>query len=283
MIMKWFTKTPYVYDMDSSLSLQIVDKLSFLKPLHRFFDFFEKKAIQSSIGVVAVCKALEELAQKHAPEKLTVCLEDISLLDTGVESDEDLRDKYHLQGPIMLYVGNLESYQGIELLLHSFEQALYENNLGNLVIIGGSEKHIETYTKLAEDLGIHQRTWFCGPRPINLLGHFLKQADILVSPRIQGNNTPMKIYSYLDSGKPVLATRLATHTQVLTDDFSVLVEPDKKSMAAGMLLLLKDVNKRREIGQKGQEIAQENYSLHSFRKKLQSFYTNIWTSLKNYT
>ena len=36
-----------------------------------------------------------------------------------------------------------------------------------------------------------------------------------VSPRSRGTNTPLKIYQYLRSGKPIVATRLLTHTQVL--------------------------------------------------------------------
>ena len=49
---------------------------------------------------------------------------------------------------------------------------------------------------------------------------------MLVSPRLKGLNTPMKIYSYLDSGSAVLATRLRTHTQVLDDGIAYLVEPE---------------------------------------------------------
>ena len=41
---------------------------------------------------------------------------------------------------------------------------------------------------------------------------------MLVSPRIRGTNTPLKIYSYLRSGRPIVATNLLTHTQVLTPD-----------------------------------------------------------------
>ena len=48
---------------------------------------------------------------------------------------------------------------------------------------------------------------------------------MLVSPRLKGLNTPMKIYSYLDSGSAVLATRLRTHTQVLDDRLAYLVDP----------------------------------------------------------
>ena len=75
---------------------------------------------------------------------------------------------------------------------------------------------------------------FLGPRPMNMFGHYLKQADILVSRRIQENNTPMKIYSYLNSGKAVLVTRLyPTHTRMLNDDVAYLVAPDSASMGTG--------------------------------------------------
>ena len=59
-----------------------------------------------------------------------------------------------------------------------------------------------------------------------MLASLLAQADVLVSPRTRGNNTPMKIYSYLDAGRAVLATDLPTHTQVLTPECARLAPAD---------------------------------------------------------
>jgi glycosyltransferase involved in cell wall biosynthesis len=266
---------PYIYDMDSSLPIQIVDKLAFCRPIKRELVFFEKMAVRSSFGVVAVCRALEDIAVSYAPGKLVARLEDVSLLEDSRPGEENLREKYGISGPIMLYVGNLEGYQGIDLLLEGFQQALERGCNGNVVIIGGTESTIASYKRKAEQLGISERTYFCGPRPVELLGHYLQQADILLSPRVQGNNTPMKLYSYLDSGKAVLATNLATHTQVLNDDFACLVEPTRESMGQGMEKLLNDVAMREELGRKGREIARENYSLKAFREKLRGFYAKV--------
>lgn len=277
LVFKKIFGVPYVYDMDSSLAIQVVDKLSFLKPLKGILEFFEKKAVHGSIGVVAVCQALEDVARSHSPEQKIVRLEDISLLDETEGGDEILRETYEITGPIMLYVGNLEGYQGIDLLLESFQLARQQGANGNVVIIGGTEHAINGYRKYAQELGIIENTYFCGPRPVELLGHYLTQADILLSPRIQGNNTPMKLYSYLDSGKVVLATRLQTHTQVLTEDYSCLVDPDKESMAQGMVELLSGPKRCRELGAKGKEVARRNYSLESYRKKLGDFYRSIDT------
>ena len=57
---------------------------------------------------------------------------------------------------------------------------------------------------------------FTGQQPAREIPAFVEACDILVSPRIRGTNTPLKIYSYLRSGRPIVATNLLTHTQVLT-------------------------------------------------------------------
>lgn len=279
MALKMFFGIPYVYDMDSCLAQQIIEKFASLKPLGPALQFCERFAVQGSCGVVAVCRALEDLAVAYAPQKLIVRLEDISLLEGALSSDEDLRQRLQISGPIMLYVGNLEKYQGIDLLLQSFQLALAEGCHGNLVIIGGTVDTIAAYKKYAEELQIADCTFFCGPRPVELLGHYLAQADILLSPRVQGNNTPMKLYSYLDSGKVVLATSLLTHTQVLTDDFACLVEPSQQSMAAGMVRLLGDPELCARLGTEGRRVAQGNYSRSAFRSKLTDFYSRIFAAL----
>jgi len=268
-------RVPYIYDMDSSLPIQLVDKLQVLLPAKKMLQMCERSVIRSSIGVVAVCKELEKIAIDHAPEKNVATLEDISLLEDAMEGEENLREKYGIEGPLMLYVGNLEGYQGIDLLLDGFQYALQRGCKGNVVIIGGTEESIELYREKAAGLGISDNTFFCGARPVELLGHYLKQADILLSPRVQGNNTPMKLYSYLDSGKVVLATDLPTHTQVLDHEVSYLVFPDKEAMATGMEHLLSDHTLRDKLGAAGRRVARARYSLAAFRRKLQKFYFEI--------
>ncbi|HBT97544.1 MAG TPA: hypothetical protein DEB25_07905 [Desulfobulbaceae bacterium] len=91
----------------------------------------------------------------------------------------------------------------------------------------------------------------------------------------------MKLYSYLDSGKAILATNLPTHTQVLDDACACLVEADEESMAAGMALLAASPELRQRLGERGRQLARENYSLAAFRRKLAGFYEKIGGPLGN--
>ena len=74
-------------------------------------------------------------------------------------------------------------------------------------------------------LGLGQAVIFTGQRPAEDIPAYLDAATVLVSPRSTGTNTPLKIYQYLRSGRPIVATRLRTHTQVLSDDTAFLAEP----------------------------------------------------------
>ncbi len=266
---------PYVYDMDSCMSGQLTDKYTALKLVAGPMQWLEKMAISRSRGVLTVCRALEDTVKQMVPEKLTVRLEDISLLEDTVQGQENLREKLGIEDIMLLYVGNLERYQGIDLLLEAFKEAVGRKEGLCLVLIGGTAEDIEKYREKAKQLAIGSKVFFCGPRPVTMLGYYLGQADILVSPRTQGNNTPMKIYSYLDSGVPVLATDLPTHTQVLDGDIACLVRPEPVDMAKEIVALAEDGEKRKKIGFQARQRVHDEYSLQAYRRKLATFYQQV--------
>ena len=59
-------------------------------------------------------------------------------------------------------------------------------------------------------------------------------------------NTPFKVYTYLASGKPLVATRIPTHTQLLDDTLAFLVEPTPAGLAAGIRDALARAGRGRE-------------------------------------
>ena len=141
-----------------------------------------------------------------------------------------------------------------------------------LIVAGGAAADIERYRSLCRELGISDRVRFIGPQPVDRLGALLSLADVVVSPRTQGNNTPMKIYSYMASGKPILATDLATHTQVLTPDIALLAPPAPQAFAEAMGRLVADAGLRRRLGAAAQAEAERNYSPAAFRRCVNQIY-----------
>ncbi|HYX24243.1 MAG TPA: glycosyltransferase family 4 protein [Thermoanaerobaculia bacterium] len=262
---------PYVYDMDSGLAQQMVDRFPVLNLIRPLLDACERAAVRGSCGTLAVCRSLEEQARAHHPGGLVARLEDPSLLGAAEGSAVNLVPEDWRGLPLVLYVGNLQPYQGIDLLLAAFAHAVKEIPEARLAVVGGDAGSIERYRRHIGD----DRVWFAGPRPLSELGIWLRQATVLVSPRLQGTNTPMKLYSYLDSGRPVLATRLPTHTQILDDDVALLVEPDPEAMGRGLVRLLRDELLRERLAGAARRLAQRELTLEAFRRKLLGFYEEM--------
>src|SRR4029079_5086328 len=106
------------------------------------------------------------------------------------------------------------------------------------VLAGGRPEQIEVARKQAQAAGVGDAVIFAGQRPAEEIPLFLDAADVLVSPRSTGTNPPLKIYQYLRSRQPIVATRLLTHTQVLNDDVAILTAATPEGFAAGILVAL---------------------------------------------
>jgi len=269
-------KIPYIFDMDSSMPQQIADKLPIAKPFLPIMRRLEAMIVRSAAAVVPMCKALADTAQEMGAKHIEI-LHDISLLPDNYTPcpEKGFRKQLKLTTPTLLYIGNLEPYQGIDLLLDSFAIAINDAPQASLVIVGGRDDDINFYKSKADILNISDRIHFLGPRPLNHMQDLFNDADILVSPRTQGDNTPMKIYSYLDAGRAILATNLPTHTQVMSSNESELVEPIAECMAKGMLKLLDNEKLRIDLGQKSKKLAQEHYSISAFKTVVNRIYDYI--------
>jgi glycosyltransferase involved in cell wall biosynthesis len=263
-----------VYDMDSSLPEQLVGKYALL----RFFDGvlrrFERFAIANSDLVLAVCDDLATRARGYATRTPVDVVEDVSLLDERPHGAvEDLRRDLPSGAVLALYVGNLEHYQGVDLVLDAL--AMLESPPVKFVAVGGDPASVAAYQARVKALGLAAQVEFVGARPLSQLGALLAQADVLVSPRLLGQNTPMKLYSYLAAGKAVLATRIRSHTQVLSDDNALLVDPTPAAFARGLDVLLSSPALRERLAHSARHLATTRYSVTHFRAGIANAYRRI--------
>ena len=272
---------PLIYDMDSSIPAQIAytgfAKNSFIL---KFAGSMERWAIKNSAIIITVCSALTDIVKKGFPDKPVVQIEDLPLsCGNLVVSDETIaRVKKDLaidNNVVIVYTGNFEGYQGIDLLVGAIAHVVKEIDNVRFLLVGGEEKQVEEYREKVKDLGLRDKVVFTGKRPLEDMPLYMGIADILVSPRIEGTNTPLKIYTYLKSGKPVVATNLLTHTQVLNNDVAVLAEADPESFAKGIIKLVRDKKMREEFGRKGASYVDGITNQKRFYEKVADVYGYI--------
>ncbi len=277
--------TPYLYDMDSAMARQIAEKFPYLGFMRPLLERFERTAAREALAVVPVCAALADVAQGYGAKKVFL-LHDISLLQPATEADRAAVRALipPAAGAVtFMYVGNLESYQGIDLLLDSFARASADGSPMRLVVAGGRADDVRRYRARAEALGLGRTVSFLGPQPVGLLAALFEAADVLVSPRIKGSNTPMKLYSYLASGKAVLATDLPTHTQALDPDTACLAAPEPDAFAAGLRRLAADPALRAALGARAAAVAHERHSREAFAREAAALYAWVGAAVTGRT
>ena len=267
---------PLVMDVDSSIPDQLrYSGFATRGPLLWLADALERHALRHSVAAVTVCQSLTDGVKRRAPDVPVFQVEDPPLVDArqpAADVVDALRRELGLgDGPVVLYSGNFEPYQGVELLLEA--TALVPG--ATFLFMGGRAPEIERLRARARELGTHGRVFFSGTRPPAELAAFLALADVLCSPRVEGENTPFKIYSYLASGKPIVATRIASHTQLLDDSLAFLVPPTPEGLADGVDRALRDPNQAHVRAVRGLELIDREYSAARYREKVERAYAEV--------
>jgi glycosyltransferase involved in cell wall biosynthesis len=260
---------PHLYDMHSSLPQQL-SNFAFSKSrlLTRAFAVMEKFVIRRSRVVIVICPHLEETVRGIERNVPTVLIEnapgsgDTPTAGSGARVREQLG--LGAQTPLVLYTGTFEHYQGLDLLFAAAAHVIKARPDARFVLAGGRPDQIDAARAEASRAGLGGHVIFSGQRPAEEIPAYLDAADVLVSPRSTGTNTPLKIYQYLRSGRPIVATRLLTHTQVLDDNVSFLTPATPEGFAQGIVDAIGDPARARAVGDRARRLAETKYSYEAY-------------------
>jgi len=268
-ILAWMMAVPHLYDMHSSLPQQLSNfAFSRSKLLKAVFAWMERFVIRRSQVVIVICPHLFETVRGIDAVVPTVLIENApGSGDAPIEgSGEAVRTGLGLapSTPIVLYTGTFEPYQGLDLLFAAAAHVKARRPDVRVVLAGGRPDQVQDARAEAARAGVADVVIFAGQRPADEIPAYLDAATVLVSPRSTGTNTPLKIYQYLRSGCPIVATRLLTHTQVLDDGIAILTPADAAGFAAGILSAIEHPEQARAIGTSARRLAETKYSYESY-------------------
>ena len=260
---------PHLYDMHSSLPQQLTNfSFSQSRTLARTFAWLERFVVRRSKVVVVICPHLAQVVREIEPGVPAVLIENAPGSGDAPVAGSGHRIRRELglteDAPIVLYTGTFEAYQGLDLLFAAARQVLDRRADARFVLAGGRPEQVAMAREQAARAGIADAVIFAGQRPADEIPLFLDAADVLVSPRSTGTNTPLKIYQYLRSGRPIVATRLLTHTQVLNDEVAILTTATPDGFASGILEALTDLDRARAVGDSARALADTKYSYEAY-------------------
>jgi glycosyltransferase involved in cell wall biosynthesis len=212
-------------------------------------NFMYKRVIKKSFGFAVQTKwKVDELVNKFG-----VPLDKIIYWPNGTDVDKfhieksTMETRAGLSVPvgkkIIMYTGQLFGWKGVDSLIKAVK-LLPEDVL--IYIVGGAEEDVARCRKEISEAS-DERVIFIPFQPHEKMPEWLHSADILVLPNTGKQKvslyytSPMKLFEYMASGKPIVASAVPSIMEILNEENSVLVKPDNPDdLARGIELVLKD-------------------------------------------
>lgn len=271
---------PHLYDMHSSLPQQFSNFQRFTwSPAAAIFRRLERYILAGADGVIAICPELHEHVLASGYPGPVALIENTFDFEASPVTEGDvraLRERHGLgDGPVVVYTGTLEAYQGLDLLIAA------AGEVGRIVpgvrflVVGGTRAQGEALRRLAAAHSV-QHSLVCVPAvPPEEVPRYQRLADVLVTTRAGGMNTPLKIYQYLRAGKPIVATDVRSHTQVLGPNCAELVPPSPPGVAAGLVRVLTDPAYARGVAEGARRLVEHRYGEEVYLERLEHLLAQI--------
>ena len=259
-------RVPHLYDMHSSLPQQLSNfKFSRSRVLRGLFQWAEHQMVSGSTVVITICQELQDTVVDMGMGDRALLIENVmggDVDEAPTDAGLDVRATWGIapDAPVALYTGTFEPYQGLEMLTDAAARIAATHPHARVLVVGGEPAQVEAARARAKSAGAGAVMVFTGQQPAREVPGFVAACDVLVSPRIRGTNTPLKIYSYLRSGKPIVATDLLTHTQVLSSQVARLVPAHAEPFAGAVTALFDAPAERERLGLAARALAEEKYS-----------------------
>ena len=261
------TKTPLLYDMQSSIPQQLSRSPVLRWPscqtlLRRAERWLLERAdlIVASAGLGAYVR--DSVVSTPVREWRYPA---VGLVDPG--RARAIRERLGIpeEARIVVYSGTFEEYQGLPEFVKAARRVVDARPDAVFIAVGGDPSGVARLQGLARNASLGDRFHVLGRQPREEALAFVDLADVVVSPRAHGDNLPLKIADYMAATKPIVATRIAAHTVVLDPTRAMLTETDGESLARGILAVLEDAATSERLAYAAKAYRDEHFGWSMFR------------------
>jgi len=281
--LKMFIRVPMLFDCQGSLTAEITDH-GFVKQgslQQRFFAALEGWINRSSDYIITSSgPTVDQLVRDGVPkDRVRVLMDGVDTDVFAPQAKEAIRARLGLPKDrrIVVFLGVLNSYQGVDLLLEAAADLKGQGAKLHFLVMGFPEAG---YREKAEDLGLSEMMTFTGRVPYDEAALYLSAGDIAVSPKISLTEANGKLFNYIACGLPTVAFDTPVNREILGDDALYAKFGDVIELVGAIGRLAGDRELREELGTMGRERAVREHSWEARGEELTGVYRMVLRKAK---
>jgi glycosyltransferase involved in cell wall biosynthesis len=236
----------------------------------------ERFTIKHADSVIGTGPGLVQQVKSVAPDKSTHHIFDIPSSFAEATPEETARLRKRLRrnesDVLITFVGSFAVYQGVDLMFEAMPAVVRRKPEARFVVIGGTPAEIAARREWLAEKKAEESVALIGKVPPEELPDYLSASDVLLSPRLVGVNTPLKLLDYLKAGRAIVATDTESNRLILDEETALIVEPKASALADGICRLLDHEDLRVSLGRNGRKLITEKYNFTEFKKRLGACY-----------
>ncbi len=175
----------------------------------------------------------------------------------------------------ILFVGRLEKRKGVQYLLRAFAVVKAEMPNTRLLIVGPPTRAAGGYQRWVKETRLKD-VEFIGYVSYDDLARYHHTADVVCAPATGNESQGIVLLEAMAAGRPLVASNIEGYASVLTHGVEgLLVLPkDSDALAAALLEILAEPERRQEMGEKGRQRAKE-YSWERVSQRVLTYYEQL--------
>jgi glycosyltransferase involved in cell wall biosynthesis len=177
------------------------------------------------------------------------------------------------EGPLVLYSGNLDRYQDLDLLLCAFRLVVDARPDARLVLSTNAQP--DEWQARAGTLGIGKQTVFVQASAFDTVRDLLSAADVTICPRTTCLGFPIKLLNYMASGKAIVASAGSACGLRHLENGWIVDNGDAVGMAQAIITLLDDPGLACRLGERAQYTARREYTWDRAVDAIEEIYKQV--------
>ena len=207
----------------------------------------------------------------------------VTVIPNGVSPSDfspSLLPKREGRIPVILYIGTLADWQGLDIIIKALPKILEQQNVRLQIVGRGRSRQRKALSKQIRKAGLEGSVVVQPPVPHHAVPALISEADVCVAPlalndrNVTQGACPIKVLEYMAAARPLVASNMPIVRELVREDVDALLfsPNDPEDLARQVLAFLDDVELSKRLAGSASERALTSFTWHESQKRLLKVY-----------